>query len=328
MDYAEILYAGAGALIGVASAHALERYFAYRRDRREIEKREESAKEIFYDLFGVSNHVRRCFVGRSGNAPHPDNLIAKDTLSSVLGWYDQELREDDSGALLGSGRDGGVNVFGGPNSTSFTSAVWEFSGEGRHMKRDPTNAALPLRWWGISDDDDPRIPADYRLNYLRSDQPTPPKDYWSFAPYPFIDQRTGERLAPDPDADIEPVKPNRPRLCSVANNYLLITKLPNFLLGGSGNIVVFEGNNGIGTRAAELLIAPESLEQLQHVKSRVGTKPFQAVFKATAPQRTAQGDRFTKLSYYDCQDLDIRPDQFAAAREKVEARLRKINQSF
>jgi len=301
--------------ISYVTKEVIDKYRDYRARQLEIAAQQKEARELFDHLFGPAALVRACWTGG-----HPDNRVAREQLSYCLGYYDFEQVEDQDGSMRHVNYDSARTIFGGPNSTPLTKAVWEFDGvDDRHLDRSPT-ASLPLRFWGISNDDDERIPNDYRLNYLRADHTTTPKNHpWSFVPYPYVDAlHPGRLYTPKPDALISTDGPFP--IYTTKNNYLLVTRLPNIL--GSGRPVLFEGNNGIGTRAAELLLDASAAQYLRAIDDEVGAhQPFQALFEATTIEATKNGHRMTKLHEPIIHPIEISEAQYSAAREKTKAAL-------
>lgn len=117
-----------------------------------------------------------------------------------------------------------------------------------------------------------------------------------------------------------------------SENYLLVTKLPNFLSSKrQGNpsswpqLLVFEGNNGLGTRAVELLLQPAGLEGLDHVKSRLqGATAFQTLFRVYDIELTTQGfHRFRKIEPLDwaIEPLKVDEHTYEKAHKKAISRL-------
>jgi hypothetical protein len=119
---------------------------------------------------------------------------------------------------------------------------------------------------------------------------------------------------------------------SLSDNYLIVTKLPNFLslnftdiLKEEGDpstwpsMLVFDGMNGIATRAVELLMQPQGVKLLDSIKNEVSRLPaFQLLFKVSDFEPTDKGDKgFHKAHTIQLWDDPIRLDLDSAIYQKA-----------
>jgi hypothetical protein len=133
----------------------------------------------------------------------------------------------------------------------------------------------------------------------------------------------------------------------LSDNYLVVTKLPNFLsldfadiLKKEGDVstlpsmLVFDGMNGIGTRAVELLTQPEGLKQLERIKNEVSQLPaFQLLFRVSDFELTGEGDKaFHKANTIELIDdpvpIDPDPAIYQKAHEYAMPRLKMEGSVF
>lgn len=121
----------------------------------------------------------------------------------------------------------------------------------------------------------------------------------------YVDTKKRKRIRPEPGKRITVKEGDAyiPR-----DNYLLVTRLPNFLTSDFEellqldpsvwpHLLVFEGNHGLGTRAAELLVGSAGLKALEEAKSELrGATEFQVLFRVTGIELTDKGfHRFHKI---------------------------------
>jgi hypothetical protein len=113
-------------------------------------------------------------------------------------------------------------------------------------------------------------------------------------------------------------------------NYLIITRIPNFLSRAFrtaegrhpalwGRLVSIQATNGIGTRAAGLLLTEKGKEPLLAMKRDVGdTKAFQAIFLVSNPEKDLNAvDKFTKIEYRQSVMLDIALETYTRIRNLI-----------
>jgi len=281
---------------------------------------EERAKELFWDLFGAPGRERHFYEGT-----HPDNLAAGRTLHSVFGMYDAKPIQMPSDSWNKISPDGDIVLVGGPNSTELTMIAWEFDVPNmRELDRDP-NPIIPLRFFGISNTKSASLGRDRVGWNLEGVGPV------STVNWPYIDVKRGEELI-IPDLGGGKIEVNEEDVYLPFENHLLVTRLPNFLSSKRQGhpsswpqMLFFQANNGIGTRAAELLLQPAGLEALEHVKSKLqGATAFQALFRVYDPELTwGNFHRFRKIEPLDwaIEPLNIDDQTFERAHKKAIERM-------
>jgi hypothetical protein len=241
----------------------------------------------------------------------------------------------DGGARLQ--RRGDLFVVGGPNSTDESMVAFEYRRDGSAIRR-ATNPTLPLRWSWIVDSSHPAAKSAPPMGYV--------VDGWGprlAGAWPLMETHlaTGrERRLFLPEASNEAVASTGVRALVPRDNYLLVTKLVNFLdpdfdrrlTSGSPSdaphILSIEGTHSIGTRSAELLTDATSVDALSQARRELhGATEFQLLFRAHEVTKTPRGGhRFTALEYVDCQSLEeITVDDYRLAHEPAVRRLHEID---
>ncbi len=283
----------------------LEFQEAERRFREARAKEYVEARAVFSELFEARlGPVRSASSGRKyfSKARHQDNRAAADAILPLLGLADPDAIVVPQWADLEIDPRGDVILIGGPNSTPLTKIAWEFEGpDDRHLTR-PQDAIVPLRFYGISDVDDPSMKRDVPIGWKMENVGPVATVNWY-----IIDTKHPRRTRrPVPSTEeVTTIKGQRgyvPR-----DNYLLITSLPNFLSpdfrdfqrlnpAGWPHILVMEGNHGLGTRAVELLLTAEGLKPLQEAKAALkGAREFQVMFHVSGIEESEGFHRFTKV---------------------------------
>ena len=292
-----------------------------KRDARQ-KKKEEKARELFEELFGGPGELRHSYDGN-----HPDNAVAEKILRPVLGLYDREPQPDYDGSNRKIDLEGPLVTFGGPNSTPLTALAWEFRGRNkRELDRDP-DAVIPLRFYGMSNEKDQSLPR-YRIRYTRADKRSFPT-----IPWPFMDKMCPDNpVTPKPGKFLEEIMDQQGETRGVhlpLDNYLLVTRLPNYLGGDRQGmpsswpqLLVFEGNNGIGTRGAELLWQPVGVEALEELKKKLeGATAFQGMFRLSKIDEDSHRFLDIELLDWSVTPLNISREDYHKANAKVLERL-------
>lgn len=219
-------------------------------------------------------------------AHHPDNWAAGVRLSSAIGLGNltpQQYRLRNGGPLqLG----GDLFIFGGSNSTEETAVAWEFEGDDdQHLTRRAA-PLIPLRWWGVSDPQHPAVrDAEPVAFYMEGAGPRSAKGW------PLIDNLTNDVIGAPITYKHDTIAVNDKRVKLVQSNFVLITRLPNYLdpqfpevadkPAEWPHMLVVEGGNGIGTRAAELLASSAGLKALHNASVALAdAREFQVLFEA------------------------------------------------
>jgi hypothetical protein len=124
-----------------------------------------------------------------------------------------------------------------------------------------------------------------------------------------------------------------------STNYIIATRLPNFMdkrfarvierrsLPFAPRLLVIEGANGIGTRAAELLVQPDGLHALEDARRRLGghCTAFQVLFKVSILSEPDEGD-FDRFKHIECEEVaDLEPyirlEDYTLAHRRAWAKL-------
>lgn len=249
---------------------------------------------------------------------HPDNLAAADSLRAPFGL--PPLRDTlqwklPTETFVELNRDGDILCFGGPTSTPLTEVLWEFEEiePGNHLRlRRCSSPILNLRFWGVSDINE-TLRYD-KIGWVMEHVGPVPGWRW-----PIVDdlRPQDQWYVPTDDVPITITdeRGDKYTLRRPGNNYLVVTRLPNFLhssfaqveklkdlaLGVFPKIVVIEGTNGIGTRAAELLINQQGVSELEKAKERLDDSiAFQLLFRVSGLKpvtdlSSPDFDRFTRI---------------------------------
>ena len=343
-DADPVLAAAGGALTGVvlASGKWLEDEL---KERREIEKAqardEEETKKIFKLVFGHLEEEWSYALGRQDypnpTGFHPDNRAAGKALVRAFGMLDQkpESRKPSDPALE---IDPNVDLvlIGGANSTPYTQAAWEFDGPSDRKLRRPEKPILPLRFYGLSDATDPELAQGPRIGWYLETVGLVDTVNWS-----YVDTyNNNKRITPQRGNQIRVTGKD---VYEPLDNYLLVTRLPNFLSAKSlaqsdpgtwPRLVALEGNHGLGTRAAELLKGASGLTALKELRSvghgLCGATAFQVLFRVTDLELVGRGrNKFHKFHSIelkpDCvQPLDIDTQLYREAHKKAWEILERI----
>ncbi len=295
-----------------AIQEALQAAYRYR-----VRKR--AAVELFQSIFMVSHHTGPNFGVSLGRRKyrsgvfgyHPDNWVGATALADPLGLPRPTFLSQSSVEIP---RHGNLFVFGGPNSTAETMIAWEFEGANDSELFRPEDLGrrplIPLRWYGISASSHPAALEAGRIAYIMpGGRPT------SSTAWPIADVRKGRvdhyykvRVGP------KRLSVQGQELRTLASNFLVVTQLPNFVAVDLSTMhraawpymLVFDGSNGIGTRASQLLTRPRGLEALQDAAAQLrGARYFQLLFEVYGLRRNIRGfHRFSSVRLVDAQPLD------------------------
>jgi len=279
-----------------------------------------AAKKLFEKVFGSVGPIHSLSLGEPiYNGYHRENVAAANALIKPLGLLsDYKPLVVPSNLRIGIDPRGDLVLIGGPVSTVLTQIAWEYSGpEGRALRR-PENPIVPLRWYGVSDAKDASIARDFPISWkMEGAGEVGPTVNW-----PFEDTITGMRIRPEPG---EMVTVRVQKAYVPKDNYLLITRLPNFLSPDFGellsldpsvwpHLLVFEGSHGIGTRAAELLVSSVGLKALQEAERELrGATEFQVLFRVTGFDlglNDLTGESFHKFHQIELLDDGVWPLDF------------------
>lgn len=292
------------------------------------------ADEYFGGIFGRVSHDRafghsmgrQRFSGPSRH--HPDNWAAGVGLAPAIGLAEvppERYRHRDGDPLPVAGD---LFIFGGSNSTEETAVAWEFEGDDdRHLAR-RTDPLIPLRWWGLSDSNHPKLrdtePVAFHMEGVTGSR--------AAIGWPLIDRFSDELVGAPATNRRDTIVVNDRRVRLVKSNFVLLTRLPNYLDPDFAEVadkpnewphmLVVEGGNGIGTRAAELLATASGLAALHDASVALdGAHEFQVRFEAYDVDLDLRGfHRFRSIRYVDSYRLP-RTTPYAAASDYAQRRL-------
>jgi hypothetical protein len=151
--------------------------------------------------------------------------------------------------------------------------------------------------------------------------------------WPLVDSQTASpevQTIPSEDS----VSVNGRHLAVPYNNYLIVSRLPNFLdprfpdlvraHRATPHLTVFEGANGIGTRAVDLLLSAAGLRSLEDAADKLdGARNFQLLFEVYGPSSFPFGlHRFTRIRFVAAHDLsDVDTTAWQEAHRYARARI-------
>ena len=296
---------------------------AKKRKRQERDRAAMEAEQLFDSLFGplrrTTSKLGSDAHTRVKGGTHPDNRAAVSAFLGPLGITDATLLH--SAEDLAVAGDGDLVLFGGPNSTPLTSTAWEFDGPNSRQLRRPDKPILPLRFYGLSDETDRTLVRDKRIGWHLEGVGEVGTVNW-----PYIDTYLpGKRYRPEPD-----YRANRQVLLNAADttylplsNYLLITRLPNFMVQDMSalgdlhpnvwpHLLVVSGNHGLGTRAAELLLEGVGLRALKDAHNELGSSShaFQVLFRVTDVElEETEAENGALLAYHRFHQIELEAAQ-------------------
>lgn len=325
-----------GAAVYLTRDVLLESIAIERASRSDVLIRQPRLRDIealFVQVMGLAAPDQALSLGRdtypSRTGYHVDNLAAGMSLGGALGLFDpiEQIVKD---RPFDAPPDGDLILIGGPNSTPWTSIAWEFEGPDDHSLRRRSDPIIPLMYYGISDS-----AGLERVGWDMQNQGPRASYNWPFVctdpsrPWRLLTPEYGpDTVTVDRGGEVEVVPVLR-------TNYLLVTRLPNFLAPNFEQIVassppedwphltVFEGNHGVGTRGVELLIAVEGLRPLELLSGRLeGAPTFQAVFLLGDIQRAAGGfHKPYSIELLDAAPLRLKDSVYLAAHRYASRRL-------
>lgn len=287
------------------SKEALQRLQASSKDR----PADLRVDELFADIFGQPGPTGSFSLGQRSYKPkgwHADNFAAGIALGGPLGLVDPAAIQVPSDYVLETTLDGDLVLIGGPGSTPLTGIAFEFEGP-KHLKRRPAKPILPLRFSKIADATDSLVPKHYKIGWdMEGVGPISTFNYY------FHDAKTRKDFTPEPDETTMVNDGFLPK-----DDYLLVTKLPNFLNPNFDilrqfdpslwpHLIVFQGIHGLGTRAAELLVRSSGLKVLQEISNTLcgRTAAFQALLRVSEIDDSEKFHKFQSIELIDAEPLD------------------------
>jgi hypothetical protein len=241
--------------------------------------------------------------------------VAGTAVASMLGLSELKQVVMRHRAVIPIQRLGDLFVIGGPNSTDECMIAWEYEMPTANALRRKENPTLPLRWHWIVDIEHPAVVDAAPMGYVVDSLGARGAGAWPLVDVNMETGKTKRLLLPEPSDEIVAVSGRKAFV--PLHNYLLVTRLPNFLdpridqwleLDRSQwpHILAIEGTHSIGTKAAELLASSGGLEALTQAEHDVhGATEFQLLFRVTRICTTFQGiHRFRRVEFVDAQRLD------------------------
>lgn len=296
-----------GAIVGTAGTFLASNWGPWTADRigeriqqnAETEEKRRKARHIFEELFGPTYSTRHYDHGG-----HSDNVDLGLSFAGPFGMADLAFFENSKGELRRQSNLETADqvVYGGPNSTPFTRLAWEFWGPNTRQLTRRSDPSVPLRFIGESNELNVKQIPDHWIEYVKADGKIEQEEAW-----PMVDLSNGRTYAPRPKTEAGSlVKDGRTiKTFLPLDNYVTITRVPNFVGRPPDksdhrlwpSIVVIDGSNGIGTRAAELLQQPQGLKLLQDLKQFLqGADSFQVILRAYDLEQTGKGmHRFREI---------------------------------
>jgi hypothetical protein len=281
------------------------------------ERRQSEAmvRKVFQDIFGIRSEIRSVKLGSKGYSTatgyHPDNQAGGKVISEVLilPECDPERIFDANNVIT---HIGDIISVGGSTSTLHTRIALECDGSSNDEMNRPAEPIIRLPYYGLSD-----------LRQVKRWGGVKMEGVGSVAVLNWYvvctDSRRSQREIIPELSLYETVPVRRGRsieyVPAFLDNYLLVTRLPNFLsldftrfleeetdMSQWSSMVIFAGMNGIGTRAVELLTQPEGLALLQSIKNIVNQMPaFQLLFRVSNIKLMEETDR----GFYKANKIDL-----------------------
>lgn len=264
---------------------------------------------------------------------HPDNCAGGNAIYAALIGREELLFPH----LFGTGRgididrDNNILVAGGPVGCTYTRIAFEFEGpDAKHLTR-RNNPVVPLRWYGIADSDDPLVRQLGQVAYiLEGENKIICPNNW-----PLIDTQARQPKVVSVGKRVENNSTRR-RTFWLADNYLTITRLPNFLSWRANHLlstrantsswpqlVILDGRNGLGTRGAELLTQKAGEEALHNALLAVSKfgSAYQILLKLTSISTDTGFSRFTCIEFIDAHEVRMSHDALKQAYTYAQQRL-------
>jgi hypothetical protein len=179
---------------------------------------------------------------------HVDNVAAANALSGSLGLLEGVTRRQ-AHSDLDLFPDGDAIIFGRPTSTKWTEIAWEFEGPEQRRKTRNPHPILKLAYYGGSDEGDYPDRVAWNIEGVGARET---------ANWPFVcdDPQRGMPRLIYPKYGTKTLTVDGRQVPILSDNYLLITRIPNFMGPGFAKIaqvtpedkwpalIVFEGNHG------------------------------------------------------------------------------------
>lgn len=245
-------------------------------------------------------------------APHPDDGYAFVSVASEAASRAMERRNFAVTDSIPATLDEGFVLIGSPESELLTSAAFGYTrrDDGLGMKFTGDVLDLPYRW----EEDQTNVAATC-TRYV------PGRDLVTRPNWPIIDN-TGTRIR-----TIAPVVRNDGML---ASDFLLITRLPNFLsdigLQSGRSLISIGGTHGTGTRAIDVLLRDRTALRKIADEVPMGTGAFQILLEAgVIDHNRHNGSVATKVQIRDIRSLERPNWMWDRARSAALAKLQPLD---
>jgi hypothetical protein len=288
------------------------------------------ARGTFLSFFGNiddqwSIDLGRIYTEKERRGFHRDHGAVRDAIldaQPTMATAESAITLNDS---LVSNIKGDHIIIGGPLAARSTEIAWQYETVGRSRRR-IEKPLIPLPYSFLLDYDHPLMKEPASVGWIAADgaflrsevRPLVDLHRRSFNSTPRASST--ERVR-DPDTGIEYSVPYY--------NDLVITVVPNFLAStfpGRGKLVNIQATNGIGIRAAELLLTHKGKSPLKAMMDAVSDASiFQSHFKVHNPERTSHGvHRFQDIEHIRSIALDSKDvpmENFLIVRELIRKEL-------
>jgi len=251
---------------------------------------------------------------------HPDNLAISKAIMSLSPNATNLPKEDDN---LLMHFEGNILIFGGPLSTPLTRVIFEYeaAGDGVFLRPEVrgTDALIPVPYYQA-----PRG-SELLTRIMQGKGPVAARRAWRIESSGLSVPKT-EVFDPRPGKKKLLVKQTGERLNEVGVDYLLITRIPNFLSpsfqshfernpNDCSYLSIFEGCTGIGTRG--VIELTQNAEVIRKAFRRLQNSPaYQMLFKISDVIVDEQGgfQRGRKIELIDAFPLQHELDLYMYAR--------------
>jgi hypothetical protein len=205
---------------------------------------------------------------------------------------------------------GDMAVIGGPLSTPIVGLAWQYEAVGKSGFKRAKDLLLRLPYSFLVDETDPRMNTMRKFGWIMADG-----SLGKSMNRPVIDLDDSSKLY-IPHSSTETIEVGGEHLSVPGQNDLIITRIPNFLStqynldrgtnpATWGSLVVIQATNGIGTRAAGLLLTSAGKEALVSANQAVsGADAFQVHFRASNHIVSNGIHEFTEINYERSSVLD------------------------
>jgi len=273
----------------------------------ELSRDKQFSLDIFRELFGHfdanwSYHLGKLY---SHGGYHRDHQAACESILQGQPLFCEAEKVLSIQTLAATAVSGDMVVIGGPMSTPIVADAWQYHSLGDSGFTRAEKPLLRLPYSFLVDGTDDRMKTMKKVGWVMADG-----TLGKSLNRPLIDLNDRHSLH-IPGYDKETIVVDGERVHVPSDNDLVITRLPNFLSkeysidrGRNpttwGNLIVIQATNGLGTRAAGLLLTHVGKEALIKAKRDIpnDSHAFQVHFKVRDPFKIESGVHcFGKIDY-------------------------------